>query len=119
MNDLTQMPDSEAKNWAVVCHLSALSGCIIPFGNLIAPLVIWLLQKDRHPLIDANGKEAVNFQISVTIYLMVAVALMLIVIGFFLAPLIGLVALIFIIVAAVKTSNGETFRYPLSIRLIQ
>ena len=119
MNEVTQMPDAEAKNWAVICHLSALSGCIIPFGNLIAPLVIWLLQKDKHPLIDANGKEAVNFQISVIIYMMVAALLMLVVIGFFLLGLIGLVALIFIIVAAVKTSNGESFQYPLSIRLIQ
>lgn len=119
MNESIPMSESEAKNWAVICHLSALSGCIIPFGHLIVPLVIWLLQRDKHPLIDANGKEAVNFQISVTLYMMVAAILMLVVIGFFLLGLIGLLALIFVIVAAVKTSNGESFQYPLSIRLIQ
>lgn len=64
------------KQWTFICHLSGFCGYIIPFGNLIVPLIIWSAKKDEMPLVDIHGKEAINFQISITIYALVSMAFM-------------------------------------------
>ncbi|MCD5397710.1 DUF4870 domain-containing protein [candidate division NPL-UPA2 bacterium] len=109
----------QEKMWAMLCHLGAFSGFIIPFGHIIAPLVIWLIKKEGSPLVDDQGKESLNFQISMTIYYLVAGILTLILIGFVL--LIGLVifSIIMVIMASVKANDGEKFRYPLRIKFIK
>lgn len=105
---------------AMVCHLSALSGFVIPFGNVIGPLVVWLIKKDTMPLVDQHGKEALNFQITVMIAVFVCVLLMLVVIGVFLLFIVGIGALVLTVIAAVKVSNGEfDYKYPLTLRLIK
>ncbi len=114
-----KMSESQARNWAVLIHLSALLGFIIPFGNILAPLVIWLLKKEDSPFIDDQGKEAVNFQISMTIYAIISAILIVIIIGFVLLGVIAIIEIIFIIIAAVNASNGVKYRYPLSIRFIK
>jgi uncharacterized Tic20 family protein len=109
----------EESNWATFCHLSALAGFFIPFGHLIGPLVIWLLKKDLYPSVDQHGKEALNFQISISIYALAASALIVVLIG--IPLLIGLAVFNFamIIIAAVKCKNDQAFRYPLSLRLLK
>jgi hypothetical protein len=112
--------DKEAQKWGMLCHLLALAGFVgIPFGNIIGPLVVWLLKKSDYPFVDEQGKESLNFQISMTIYGIVAAFLIFVIIGIFL--LIGLVIadLVLVIIASVKTSNGESHRYPLTIRFIK
>jgi hypothetical protein len=111
--------DTGENNWATFCHLSALAGYFFPFGNILGPLLVWLLKKDQFPLVDRHGKEALNFQISISIYALAASALILILIG--IPLLLGLAAFnfIMIIIAAVKCKNGEAFRYPLSLRFLQ
>ena len=105
--------------WAMFCHLSALSGIIIPFGHIIGPLVIWLIKKDEFALVNDQGKEALNFQISMTIYLLVSVVLIIVLIG--IVMLIGLVIfdIIVTIIAMVKANEGVPYRYPLCIRFIK
>lgn len=115
--EVTSMSKDE-KMWAMLCHLSALAGFVIPFGNIIAPLVIWILKKEEYPLVDDQGKEALNFQISVTIYLIIGVILIFVAIGIVVLPLIALFSLIMIIVASIKANDGVKYRYPLTIRLI-
>ncbi|HKJ33078.1 MAG TPA: DUF4870 domain-containing protein, partial [Balneolales bacterium] len=56
------------RQWAMLCHLGTLTGFVIPFGNIIVPAVIWKMKKDVSPLIDEQGKESLNFQISLLIY---------------------------------------------------
>lgn len=114
----TAVAPADAKNWAMGCHLSALLGLVCPFGNLIGPLVIWLVKKDESPLIDREGKESLNFQLSMTLYLIVSALMIVVLIGFPMMLVVGLIDLIFTIVAAVKTSNGEEYRYPLTLRFI-
>jgi len=104
--------------WAMLCHLSALVGFVIPFGNVIAPLIIWILKKDEFPHVDDQGKEALNFQISVTIYFIIGIILVFVAIGIVILPLIALFALIMIIIASIKANDGEKYRYPLTIRLV-
>lgn len=118
------IPEKDVRLWSTLCHLAALFGLVVPtLGSVVGPLVVWLIKRNDHPTIDAHGKEALNFQLSVLIYCwvlgIIGVATLWILVGFaFLALsfLIGLAALILAIVAAVKASNGESFRYPFSIR---
>jgi hypothetical protein len=109
----------EAHNWGMACHLSALAGYVIPFGNIIGPLVFWLIKKDEFPFVEAQGKEALSFQISMTIYFVVSAVLCLVIIGFLLLPALVIFNLVMVIIGAVKAANGESFRYPLCIRFIK
>ena len=85
-------PDSEARLWAMIAHLSGFLGYFLPvIGSLIGPLIVWQLKKDLHPYVDEQGKEALNFQITVLIAAMVCVLLMLIVLTVFVSMLISLI----------------------------
>jgi len=105
--------------WATLCHLGAFVGFVFPLGNIIGPLVFWILKKDQMPLVDVNGKESLNFQISMTIYIIIAAILVIVLIGIPLLIILALGDLILIIAASVKTSEGTPFRYPLTIRFIK
>lgn len=107
------------KNFAMFCHLIALAGLIIPFGSIIGPLVLWLMKREESDFINHHGKESLNFQISVIIYGIIAAILTLIIIGFILAIILGILWFVFIIVAALKTSDGEMYRYPFTIRFVK
>ena len=110
---------NEIKNWGMLCHLSALLGFVPPFiGVILGPLVIWLIKGKEHPFIDANGRESLNFQISILIYSAIASVTICIGIGLFLLPALWVIDVILIVVAAVKASGGAVYRYPLTIRLI-
>jgi uncharacterized Tic20 family protein len=108
----------DENRWAMFCHLSTFAGFLFPIGNIIGPLVIWSIKKDVFPLVDDQGKEAMNFQISMTIYYIGAIILMIVVIG--IPILIGLIIfdIIVTIVAMVKAGEGVAYRYPLCIRFI-
>ena len=116
MNGITPPQD---RTWAILCHLTALSLFVgIPFGNVIGPLVIWLLKKHESAAVDAHGKESLNFQISMSIYTLLAGLSLFVLIGIVLLPLVLIFNLVLIIIASIKASNGEFYRYPLTIRLI-
>ena len=104
----------------MLCHAGGLAGYSgFPFANIFLPLVFWLIKRKEDPFIDEAGKEAVNFQISLTIYTIVSALLILLVIGFALIVIVLLIGLILTIVAAVKANDGESYRYPLTIRFIR
>jgi len=119
MSDAPQVSKDE-QNWAMICHLSALAGFLIPFGNIFGPLIVWLIKRGEMPLVDRNGKEALNFQITVAIAIAICIPLMFILIGIPLMFIVGIGALVLTIMAAVKVSNGNfDYRYPLTIRLLK
>ena len=108
------------RTWTALCHASALLGVFLHFpGHLLAPLIVWLVKRDESPEIDAHGKEAVNFQISMLIYNAIAAVSCIVLIGFLLLPLLWILNAVFVIIAAIKASDGELYRYPLTIRFIQ
>lgn len=109
---------AEEKNWAMACHLAALGAFVFPFGGIIGPLVIWLLKRDHMPFVDDQGKEALNFQITMMIAGFVCILLMLVVIGVLLIFPLIIFDVVMIIVAAVKASEGVRYRYPIAFRLI-
>ena len=105
----------DARMWAMFCHLAGLAAFlpIIPaFGAVIGPLVVWLLKKDEFPFVNEQGKEALNFQITMLIYGLISALLTLVCIGIFLAAAVVIVDIVFIIVAAIKTNDGDHYRYP-------
>jgi uncharacterized Tic20 family protein len=114
----TAVESADARNWAMGAHLSALAGMIVPFGNVIAPLIVWLVKRDQSPLVDREGKEALNFQLSMTIYMLVSALLIFAFIGIPLLVVVCVLDLVLTIVAAIKTSSGESYRYPFTIRFL-
>ena len=118
---MAAMNEKDARVWALLCHLGGLGVYIVPtIGHLLAPLIIWLIKKDESPFVDDQGKEALNFQISITIYAVIAALLIpLFGLGAVLLIALGIFDLIIIIIAAVKANSGEKYRYPLCIRFIK
>lgn len=110
-----------ARSWCIGLHLSGLSGLILSFAlaHIVVPLVIWLVKRSDSPEIDATGKEVLNFQISFTIYSLIAGALCFVLIGFLILPILVVVWLVCIVIAAVKTSNGKPYNYPFTIRFLK
>ncbi len=107
------------QNMGMLCHLLALAGCLVPFGHIVGPLVLWMIKREEMPFVESQGKESLNFQISVTIYGIVAFISMFLLIGFILLPAVLLFDLVCVILASVETANGKPYRYPLCIRLIK
>jgi uncharacterized protein len=115
----TPLSQSDERMWAMLTHLSALPGSFVLIGAILAPLVIWQLQKERSAFVDYHGKEAVNFQITMALAAGVSFVLFLLLVGLVLIWIVGAVWLVFTIIAAIKANNGEYYRYPLTIRFIK
>lgn len=130
--------DSAGRTWSIFCHLSALSVYIgVPLGNILVPLIIWLIKKDELPQVDEHGKQSLNFQISLTIYAILAAiffaALIMaaFIIGGEYAPrvIVIFIPLLFIffvlahlaltIIGSIKAGEGIVYRYPMAIRFLR
>ena len=116
--------NKDARMWAMICHLSALAGLVVPVvGCIIGPLIVWQIKKEEFPFVDEQGKEAVNFQISMSLYLLISailwIPLSFVCIGVLIPTGIGIVDLVFLLIAAVKANDGYHYRYPLTIRFIK
>ena len=114
-----EITNKDERMWGMFCHLAALAGFIIPFGNIIGPLIVWQIKKEEFPFVEDQGKESLNFQISIFIYLIISGLLVILIIGIALLFAIGIFSLIMTIIAAVKANEGVAFRYPMSIRFIK
>lgn len=112
-------PSKESKNFGMLCHLTALAGYVIPFGNIIGPLIVWIIKKEEDPFVDDQGKESLNFQITMTIIILICALSICIGIGVVLLPIVGILDLIFVIIASIKAANGERYRYPFALRLVK
>jgi len=126
MSDQPTSPDSPGassagneRTLAMLAHLAALAGYIVPLGNILGPLVVWLVKKDQSAFVAEQAKESLNFQITMTIGFIICILLIFVVIGIFLLPLLAILNLVLVIVAAVKANGGERYRYPFSLRLVK
>ncbi len=121
----------DEKTFGMLAHLAALAVLVLPsFGNIIGPLIVWLVKKDQSAWVDKQGKESLNFQISMSIYFIAASVIttllavtligipLALVIIIMLIPL-GIYWLVVVIMAAVRVSEGEDFLYPLCIRFLK
>lgn len=94
-------------------------GYVIPFGGLIAPILIWQLKKEQFPDLDQHGKMVVNFIISILIYSAIAFVLTFVVIGIFIGIALMVIGVAYPIIGAIKANNGEFWKYPLILQLLK
>lgn len=108
-----KLPESDERTMGMLAHI--LGGVT----NFLGPLIIWLIKKDESPFVNDQGKEALNFQISVALAAVVCFILMVVVIGFPLLVLLGVAALVLTIIAGIKANEGQAYRYPFAWRLLK
>ncbi len=111
--------EQETRRWAFVLHLSLLAGFALPLAGLIIPIVIWQMKKPSLPGIDDHGINVINWIISLIVYSVVSAILIFAVIGIPMLMALGLVSVVFPIIAAIKANNGEVWKYPLSISFVK
>jgi uncharacterized protein len=113
------VPSRDERLWGMLTHLMAFAGYVLPFGHLVVPLVIWLIKKEEMPFVDDQGKESVNFQITMTLAALISAALTIVLIGLPLLIAVIVLDIVFVIIAAVKANDGIAYRYPICIRFIK
>ncbi len=110
----------DERTWGMLCHLAALAGYFTGgLGCIIGPLAVWLIKKDQYPFVNQQGKEALNWQITMLIGFVICIPLMFVLIGMFLLPALLIVDLVFTIVAAIKANEGIPYRYPWRIQFLK
>jgi uncharacterized Tic20 family protein len=123
-NPLTRAPFAETssaataeqtRQWAMFLHLSVLAGCVVPGAGLILPIVIWQVKKAELPGIDVHGRIVANWILSSVIYAVICIPLFFVIIGIFLLIALGILGIVFPVIGGIKASNGEVWKYPLSI----
>jgi uncharacterized protein len=116
---ITDKFSKDERTWGMLCHLIAFSGYLIPFGSILGPLIIWMIKKDEMPFVDDQGKESLNFQITMLLAVIVSVILMFVLIGFLLLGVLVIYQIVVIIMASIKANDGVKYRYPYTIRFIK
>ncbi|HEY8052008.1 MAG: DUF4870 domain-containing protein [Steroidobacterales bacterium] len=113
-------PTENERTWGMLAHLSALFGLVFPLaGNVLGPLLVWLTKRDQSAFVAAHAKEALNFNITVTLAGVVCGFLALIFIGLLLGTALFIAWLVMTLVAAIRASEGVLYQYPLSLRLVK
>ena len=116
----TSTSSRDVRTWNVLCHATALAGFFVPWaGHILGPLIVWLAKRSDSPEIDENGKESLNFQISMLIYNVIGGVLCLVLVGFIILAILHILNLVLVIIASIQTSEGKFYRYPMTIRLIK
>ena len=109
---------AEERTWGMIAHLAALAGIVLPLGNMLGPLVVWLARRDQSQFVGDQAREALNFNITVAFGALVCFALMWVLIGILLFAALVLFWLVMTIIAAAKASEGIRYRYPIAVRLV-
>jgi uncharacterized Tic20 family protein len=115
----TGIPTQDERTWGMLAHLTAFAGFIVPLGNLIGPLIVWLVKRDQSAFVADQGKEALNFNISVVGAAIICALLVFVFIGILLGVALFIFWLTMTIVAAIKASEGVRYRYPFAVRLVK
>jgi len=118
-NDAFKPWGMELKAYLLLMHLSQLAGFVIPFAGLVVPIVMWATNKDQSDEIDQHGKTILNWMISAFIYFVVSTILVLVVVGLFLYIALGILAIVFAVIGAIKANDGIHWEYPLSIKFFK
>ena len=114
-----QAPDKETNTWALILHLSVLSGLVVPMAGLIVPVIIFFLKKDQLPGLVPHAHVVFNWMISVIIYAVISFILVFVGIGVLLILALAILSLVFPIIGAIKASEGKVWPYPLSIKFFK
>jgi uncharacterized Tic20 family protein len=113
------MNNQSDRNTATLLHLMGFLGLVFPLGNVVGPVILWLVKKDESPLIDKEGKKAINFQITMSIAMIISTLLIFIVVGLIFIVAIMILEFVAIITAAIRTSQGQEYNYPFSFEFLK
>ncbi|MBS1112542.1 MAG: orotate phosphoribosyltransferase [Nitrospirae bacterium] len=112
--------ETQERIWGMLCHLTALLGLVgIPFGNIFGPLLVWLYKKNAYAFVDLQGRESLNFQITMTILVLVAALLIYLKIGMMLIFVLASINVVLVLIASVRAYRREPFSYPFQIRFFK
>jgi hypothetical protein len=115
-----QDEESQSRIWGMLCHLTALLGLVgIPLGNIFGPLLVWLYKKKTYPFVDTQGKESLNFQITMTILVLCAALMIYLKIGMMIIFVLAAINVVLVIIASIQAYRGETYHYPFQIRFLK
>jgi uncharacterized protein len=113
-------PTENERTWGMLAHLSALTGVVVwLLGCILGPLAVWIARRDQSAFVAEHAREALNFNITIVLAALVCMLLMLVFVGFILGTALFVVWLVFTLIAAIKASEGEPYRYPFSLRLVK
>jgi uncharacterized Tic20 family protein len=113
-------PTQDERTWGLIAHLSAFAGFFAPVvGNVVGPLVVWLVKRDISAFVEVEAKEALNFNITVAIGYCICALFIVVFIGFLLGGALFVYWLVMTILAAVKAGEGVPYRYPFALRLVK
>lgn len=119
VTDPTAMPTQDERTWGMIAHLAALAGFIVPFGNILGPLVVWLAKREHSVFVGLEAREALNFNITLAIGAVVCFLLLRLSIGVLFAAMLAVFWLVMTIIAALKANEGVAYRYPFTLRLVK
>jgi uncharacterized Tic20 family protein len=113
------VPEKDERLWGMLCHLTAFAGLVIPFGWILGPLIVWLIKKDEMPFVDDQGKESLNFQLTMFIAFIISAILIFVFIGLLLIGILYIYEIIVLIIASIKANEGIRYRYPYTIKFFK
>ena len=113
------MISKDERTWGMFCHLAGLAGFVVPFGSVIGPLVVWLMKKEESAFVNDQGREALNFHLSMLIFEVIAFFMCFILIGFLILPLLLIFELIQVIIASISANDGKPYRYPMTMQFVK
>ncbi len=112
------MEEKDVRQWCMFMHLSQFAGYLVPFAGIVVPIVMWQTKKDEAPEIDAHGRAIVNAMISFFIYIVLALLLCFVFVGFLLLPILVIAAVAFPVIGAIKANDGVFWPYPFMLKLL-
>lgn len=118
-NTYQQGLSREEKNMGLAVHAASFAGYLIPLGNILGPLIVWLMKRDEMPFVNDCGRNCLNFKLSMFIYFLISFVLMFVGIGFLLLGALAIVDIVLTVIAIIKASEGKSYQYPLSIQFLK
>ena len=113
------MTASDERMWSILVHAAAFAGVLVPFGTILGPFIVWIIKKPESALVDRHGRAALNFQISMLIYIIVSAILVLVVVGLLLLIVLGIFWFVMVLVATIRAADGRDPGYLLSIEFLR
>jgi uncharacterized protein len=114
------VPSDNERTWGMLAHLAALGGLVLPLiGNIVLPLLVWHSWRDRSAFVGEQALESLNFNISVSLAALVCWLLVLVFVGVLLGIALSAAWIALTLIAAIKASEGVSYRYPFSLRLVK
>ena len=111
-------PTADDRTWGMIAHLSGIVASLLGGLSFLGPLIVWLIKKDQSPFVADQGKEALNFQIAVTIAMLISAVTIMVCVGFVLIPVVFIGSIVFSVIGGLEANKGVYYRYPYTIRVI-